>query len=555
MPVSAIYARISTEEQRPTSIEDQVRRCRETAAKEGLEVEDKWVFSDVAISGTAKGRVKRVAYQRLMDAIKARLVDVVFFDDVSRASRDMEEGGKIMTLVKSMGLRVITSDGIDSGKQAEWWMLWSLKQMTAVQQVESTASQVVRGMVGQLERGYQIAQPPFGYTGLQIKDNSGKPLGTHWVIDDKEAELLRKMYAWRQSGKSAAKIAHDLNVAEILPPGYRRCKGVPYWRPGTVHRVLGNTIYRGIFVWNGSLFTKYKAKRTRKEVEAIEFERPALRLVSDEVWNACNPGTGKSTIRGGGRHALSGVMSCGYCKASLSINETKRPKGKYSHTVRCPQCEQAKRVGGPNNFIGYSSLEAAKLALEWCLTQVFGGDVLAEFHGRLQARLTAGPAKAEFDLRRRLAELDITLQRMKKLSLDPEIGMDFFRKELSEACSEQKSRQAQLQALLSRSSHVTKAAVDMQSAIEPLPLIRRLLDGEPEPYKVRATLRRLISRFALVARPKKFVSVYELTFVPGVAVAEVSGSEVLDEGAVSFRVTVSTSAQRPVQWVLQGERI
>jgi DNA invertase Pin-like site-specific DNA recombinase len=554
MSVCAIYARISTEEQRPTSIEDQVRRCRETAAREGLEVDDKWVFADVAISGTAKGRLKRVAYQRLMDAIKARLVDVVFFDDVSRASRDMEEGGKIMALVKSMGLRVVTSDGIDS-KHSDWWMLWSLKLMTAVQQVEGTATQVVRGMVGQLERGYQIAQPPFGYTGVQVKDNSGKPLGTSWVINEKEAELLRTMFTWRQSGKSAAKIAHDLNVAEILPPGYRRCKGVPYWRPASVHRVLGNTIYRGIFVWNGSSFTMHKAKRMRREVETIEFERPDLRLVSDEVWNACNPRTRKSVIRGGGRHALSGVMSCGYCNALLSINAVKRENGGCSYTARCPQCEQAKRVSGPNNFIGYSSLDAAKLALEWCLLQVFGGEVLAEFHARLQARLIAGPAKEEFDLRRRLSELDVALQRMKKLSMDPEIGEDLFRKDLSEACAEQRSKQAQLQALMRRSSHVTKAAVELQSGIAPLPLIRRLLDGEPEPYKVRATLRRLISRFALVAKPRKFVSVYELTFVPGVAVAEVSGSEVLDDGAVSFRVTLSTSARRPVKWVLQGERI
>lgn len=554
MPVAAIYARYSTDEQRPTSIEDQVRRCRETAAREGLVVEDKWVFSDSAISGTAKGRTKRVAYQRLMDAIEARLIDVVFFDDVSRASRDMQEGGKIMALVKSIGLRVVTSDGIDS-RHSDWWMLWSLKLMTAVQQVEGTATQVIRGMLGQLERGYQIAQPPFGYTGIQLKADSGKPLGTRWLIDEKQAELLRKMYEWRLSGKSAAKIAHDLNIAKILPPGYRKCKGVPYWRPGTVHRVLGNPIYKGIFLWNGSIFTKFKAKKKRKEVVTIEFERPALRLVSDEVWAACNPGTGKSVIRGGGRHALSGVMSCGYCNASLSINVVKRPKGLFSYTVRCPQCEQSKRVGGPSNFIGYSSLTAAKMALEWCLLRVFGGEVLAEFHARLQARLTAGPAKEEFDLKRRLGELEVTLQRMKKLSLDPEIGMDFFRKELSEACSEQKSKQAQLQALMSRSFHVTKAAVELQSGIDPLPLIRRLLDGEPEPYKVRATLRRLISRFALVAKPRKYVSVYELTFVPGLAVAEVSGSEVLDEGAVSFRVTVSTSAVRPVKWVLQGERI
>lgn len=554
MPTAAIYARYSTDEQRPTSIEDQVRRCRATAAKEGLVVDDKWIFSDSAVSGTAKGRSKRVAYQRLLDAIEARLIDVVFFDDVSRASRDIQEGGVIMAIVKSTGLRVVTCDGIDS-EQPNWWMLWCLNLMTAVQQVEGTASMVVRGMLGQLNRGYQIAQPPFGYVGVRIKDDNGEPIGTHWAIDEKEADVLRSMYQWRQSGKSAAKIAQELNLAGILPPGYRRCKSVPYWRPGTVHRVLANPVYRGVFVWNGSIFTKYKAKLKRKEVVPLEFERPALRLVSDEVWNACNPGPGKPTIRGGGRHALSGVMSCGYCGASLSINEIKRSHGKYSHTVRCPQCEQAKRVGGPNHFIGYSSLEAAKLALEWCLTQVFGGDGLAEFHARLRARLTAGPAKAESDLRRRQAELDVTLQRLRKLSLDPAIGMDFFRKELSEACSEQKSRQAQLQALLSRSSHVTKAAVDMQSAIDPLPLIRRLLDGEPEPYKVRATLRRLVSRFALVARPRKFVSIYELTFVPGVAVAEVSGSEILDEGAVSFRVTVSTSALRPVQWVLQGERI
>lgn len=554
MLVAAIYARYSTDEQRPTSIEDQVRRCRATAAKEGFEVDDRWVFTDSAISGTAKGRTKRLAYQRLMDAIEARLVDVVFFDDVSRASRDMQEGGKIMALVKSIGLRVVTSDGIDS-KHSDWWMLWSLKLMTAVQQVEGTATQVVRGMIGQLERGYQIAQPPFGYTGVKVTDASGEPIGTHWAIDDKEADILRTMYRWRQSGMSAAKIACELNTAGILPPGHRRCKDVPYWRPGTVHRVLANCIYRGVFVWNGSIFTRFKAQKKRQEVVTVEFERPALRLVSDEVWNECNPGTGKAVIRGGGRHALSGVMSCGYCNASLAVNVVKRPNGQCSYTIRCPQCEQAKRVGGPDNFIGYSSLEAAKLALEWCLKQAFGADVLAEFRDRLQARLTAGPAKAEFDLRHRLSELDVTLQRLKKLASDPEIGEDFLRKDMAQARSEQKSKQGQLQALLSRSSHVTKVAVDLQSSIDPLPLIRRLLNGEPEPYKVRATLRRLISRFALVARPRKFVSVFELTFVPGVGVAEVSGSDVLDEAPVSFRVTVSTSAVRPVKWVVQGERI
>jgi site-specific DNA recombinase len=77
-----------------------------------------------------------------MDAIDSKLVEIVFIDDVSRAARDMLEGAKIMALVDSIGLRVVTSDGIDSA-QPNWKMLWSLKLMTAVQQVENTASQVV----------------------------------------------------------------------------------------------------------------------------------------------------------------------------------------------------------------------------------------------------------------------------------------------------------------------------------------------------------------------------------------------------------------------------
>ena len=115
--------------------------------------------------------------------------------------------------------------------------------------------------------------------------------------------------------------------------------------------------------------------------------------------------------------------------------------------------------------------------------------------------------------------------------------------------------QAQLEALLTRATHVTKAAVDLQLAIDPLGLIQRLLDGEPEVYKVRATLRRLISRFVFVAKLSRNVSVYELAFIPGVGVAEVSESDVLDESSVSFRVTVSTTAARPVKWVVHGERI
>ena len=549
MTTAAIYARYSTDEQRPTSIEDQVRRCRETAAKEGLTVANNFVFSDSAISGTAKGRIKRVEYQRLLDVIESRLVDVVFIDDVSRATRDIYEGVKLMAIVEASGLRVVTSDGFDTTASG-WKLMWQMKLMAAGMQVENTAMQVVRAMLGQLERGYQIAQPPFGYRGVREKESGGRVLGTRWEIDGKEAEVICTMYQWRKSGKSVALIAKELNNLKILSPCYQRCKKDVYWRPATVHRILANTIYKGIFVWNGSSFTKAKSKRMRRPVVEIEFDREKLLIVSAELWADCNPPIKKMAIRGGGRHALAGVMRCGVCNALLSLNDVKT-----SCSVRCPQCEQANRVDGHHQFIGYSSLAAAKLALEWCLQEVFTGEVLNDFRARLQARLADGPAKEETDLKHNLAELSVALQRIKRLALDPEIGDELFKPDLMAALSEQRAKRAQLNALLRNKTHVTEDAVAAQSSVDPLALIRRLIDGEPEAYKVRATLRRLISKFVFVAKPAKNVSVYELTFIPGVGVAEVSGSDVLDDVGVSFRVTVSTTAARPVVWVVKGERI
>ena len=50
----AIYARYSSDLQRPSSIEDQVRQCREAAARNGWVVADEYIRSDAAISGRSR---------------------------------------------------------------------------------------------------------------------------------------------------------------------------------------------------------------------------------------------------------------------------------------------------------------------------------------------------------------------------------------------------------------------------------------------------------------------------------------------------------------------
>jgi hypothetical protein len=86
-------------------------------------------------------------------------------------------------------------------------------------------------------------------------------------------------------------------------------------------------------------------------------------------------------------------------------------------------------------------------------------------------------------------------------------------------------------------------------------LLKNLLDGEPAAYKVRAVLKRLIRRFEFVERKKKGHSVFEVEFVPGAFVAEVSESAVIDETPVGFRIEVQTTAKRPVVWEVGGRSI
>lgn len=553
MPTAA-YGRYSSDEQRPTSIDDQLRRCRELAEREGLTISPRLEFCDSAVSGLLKGRAKRLAFRRLVDAIEARECDVVVADEASRLARELDEGALLMRFVDEMGVRFITADGIDTSREG-WRTLWTFKLMQARLEVESTGSRTTRGMVGQLERGYQIAQTPYGYRPVHDIAESGRVRGTRWTVHEPEAAVVRQMYQWRHGGLSAAGIAARLQQANVLPPGASRKGGKPYWRAASVYRVLANTVYRGAFVWNGSSFVKARAAKRRKTVHEQVYQRPELRLVSDEVWYACNPPAQPGAPRrdcaprGGGKHLFAGLVRCSECGASLAVG------GGKSLSLSCPQCESAVRVGAKSNWLGYSSVAAARAALDWVLLQVFTGPVLDEFRRRLEARLREGPAQEEREAKARLVDLEAVIQRLKMLMANPKLDPAVFEQDMEVATSERRVLQARLEKLRQNQRRLTPEVLAIQQAVDPLALLRQLLTGDGEVYQVRATLRRLLHCFVFIARPRRGESVFRIGLQPGVYVAEVSDTAVIDQGVVEFEVTASTTGRRPVQWILSGHRV
>ena len=104
----AIYARFSSDLQRPTSIEDQVRRCREFAVHQGWIVLEDYVKIDEAKS--AATMAGRDSLTSLIAAVKQKPVpfDCLLVDDTSRLARNLADvlnlNDRIMLMVAGDGV-------------------------------------------------------------------------------------------------------------------------------------------------------------------------------------------------------------------------------------------------------------------------------------------------------------------------------------------------------------------------------------------------------------------------------------------------------------------
>ena len=99
----AIYARYSSDNQRDASIADQLRICREFAAREGWTVVRE--CTDHAISGAT---LLRSGFQGLMwDALNRRF-DVVLAESLDRFSRDQADTAGLFKRLTFAGVNIVT---------------------------------------------------------------------------------------------------------------------------------------------------------------------------------------------------------------------------------------------------------------------------------------------------------------------------------------------------------------------------------------------------------------------------------------------------------------
>jgi site-specific DNA recombinase len=228
----AVYARYSSDRQSPTSIEDQIRKCCEFAAREGYHLEEEHIYSDEALSGSG---ADRPGLQLLMRAIRRvpRQFDVVLVDDTSRLARDLVQMKLLSRELEFLGLRMVSvSQGIDTG-QEQSQVLITVHGLVDELYTKELAKKTHRGLEGAVLRGHHAGGRCFGYR------NEVTATGVHLRIDEREAAVVRRIFEMCANGASIKRIARTLNNEHVPPPRPRPGR-IASWCPTAIREMLYN---------------------------------------------------------------------------------------------------------------------------------------------------------------------------------------------------------------------------------------------------------------------------------------------------------------------------
>ncbi len=278
----ALYARYSSENQRDASIEDQLRLCRLHAERQGWTVVDS--YRDRAISGAS---LLRPGIQELIQDAQRRRFEIVLAEAMDRLSRDQEDIAGLFKRMQFASVRIVT---LSEGDVSQLHI--GLKGTMNALFLKDLADKTRRGQRGRVEKGKAGGGLCYGYDVVRTIGADGQPTTGERVINEVEADVIRRIFDEYAAGRSSRMIALDLNAARIAGPQGRE------WGPSTIHGnvqrrngILNNELYIGRLVWNRQRFLKdpetgRRIARPNPESDWVTHDVPELRIVDDARWQA-----------------------------------------------------------------------------------------------------------------------------------------------------------------------------------------------------------------------------------------------------------------------------
>lgn len=345
-PRVALYARYSSDNQRDASIEDQLRQCRERAAREGWAVVES--YCDRAISGSS---LIRPGIQSLLADAQAGRFDMVLSEALDRLSRDQEDVAGVFKRLRFADVQIVT---LSEGEINELHV--GLKGTMNALFLKDLAIKTRRGIRGRVEAGKIGGGNAYGFRVVHRLDARGEPIRGEREIVEEQAEIVRRIFREYVAGKGPRKIVADLNCEGVTGPTGGR------WSDTTIrgNRIIGSGIlncelYIGMIRWNRQRKLKNPSSgrftyRPNPQSEWIRSEAPELRIVPQELWDAAKARQDELTglykkQTDGCRAAVRRIMA-----ANGGLNATHRPRTLLSGLVFCNCCGGAYVGRGRDRF-------------------------------------------------------------------------------------------------------------------------------------------------------------------------------------------------------------
>lgn len=248
---AAIYARTSSPNQRFNySIKEQVHQCWNLCRQRGWIV--KYVFIDEAQTG---GTIERPKFQLMLNKARKGEFNVIVFWKLDRFCRSLVDLVNIERMLRQWNIALCSvTEFIDTTTPVGRFNFRNLASVAELER-ELIGERARLGLYALAREGkWPNPHPPLGYD----KNADGR-----LIINQSEAELVRKIFGLYLEHRSMSHVAHLLNREGI------QTKKGNSWNARAVRDVLTNTMYIG----------EYK-------VAGVKIEIQDCRIIDDATFKA-----------------------------------------------------------------------------------------------------------------------------------------------------------------------------------------------------------------------------------------------------------------------------